>query len=243
MLDKILITTTVSLDCDGNEPQKVIHLQEGDYGARALRLIPVLNGRLIDMEAAGVIAAKVELACPGQEDLLINCELGDTWATLVPTPAMVSSADQWAAQLILYTGQDPDVTLRTWPFIVNVHGGVYAGDAVEHTDNWVVAAYYQKENDQYTGKLVLEMSNGDTYVTDETVQGVHTHGLATAPDTETGTEGADGFMSAEDKEKLDGLDDLFDQSVKTTASPTFAGLTVGELEIGADGTITGARFA
>lgn len=241
-MENILITTTVSLECDGNEPQKVIHLQVGDYGARALRLIPVLNGRLIEMDAAGVIAAKVLLSCPGRELLMIDCELGDTYATLVPTPAMVSSADEWEAQLVLYTGTDPDVTLRTWPFLVNVHGGVYKGDAVEHTDNRVVAAYYEQVDGAYTGKLVLEMSTGDKYVTDETVQGVHTHGLATAPDAELGTEGTAGFMSPADKEKLDGLDDLFDQSVKTTASPTFSGLTIGEITISADGTISGATF-
>jgi hypothetical protein len=42
-MENILITTTVSLDCAGNANQMVIHLVQGDYGVRALRLIPVVS--------------------------------------------------------------------------------------------------------------------------------------------------------------------------------------------------------
>jgi len=234
-VDGIVITTTVSLDCAGNQNQQVIHLVQGDYGTRELRLVPVSEGRLIDMQSSGVIAAKVLLSCEGQEDLLIDCELGDRWASLVPTQAMTSTADTWHAQLALYTSLDPAATLTTAPFDIIVHGTVYHGDAVEHTDNRVVALYFEQDaNHDYTGKIVAEMSNGEKYVTAATVKQAHTHDLATTS--------AAGFMSAADKTALDGLADLFDQSVKTTASVVFAGLTVGSLTIAADGTITGAVF-
>ena len=226
-MDKILITTTVGLDCDASVPQKVIHLVAGDYGTRALRLVPVSSGALIRMDEAGVTAAKVRLACTGREVLLIDCTLGDVYAELVPTEAMVSEADTWQAQLVLL--DEANMTLSASPFEIVVHGTVYQGDAVEHTDASVLNVSYDSQ-----GYLCLEKASGEILKANKTVQEAHTHAEATAEKA--------GFMSAEDKAALDGLSGLFDQGLKTTDSPEFAGLTIGGLTIDAEGNIRGARF-
>lgn len=49
------------------------------------------------------------------------------------------------------------------------------------------------------------------------------------------TQTKNGFMSSSDKKKLDEVGSKIDQDMKTTSSPTFAGLTV-------NGVISGARF-
>lgn len=233
-MDNIQITTVVSLDCDTEEPMRVIHLVQGDYGTRALRLVPVHNSQLVHMDEAGYVQAKVRLACAGQEDLLIDCTLGDTSATLIPTPAMVSGPDEWTAQLVLYTAGNE--TLSTQPFRLKVHGTVYEGDAVEHSSSRILSVAFDVQ-----GRLSIETDDGRTITTAETLAEAHTHELATADGDDT--EGNDGFMSKEDKGFLDSLAGMFDQSVKTSASPTFAGLKIGNLEINDDGYITGARFA
>ncbi len=226
-MDNIQITTVVSLDCDTEEPMRVIHLVQGDYGTRALRLVPVHNSQLVHMEDAGYVQAKVRLACAGQEDLLIDCQLNDTSATLVPTQAMVSGPDEWTAQLVLYT--EDNETLSTQPFRLKVHGTVYEGDAVEHTSSRILSVAFDAQ-----GRLCIEIDDGTSLVTAQSVQQAHTHGEATG-DTA-------GFMSAEDKTFLDGLSNQFDQGVKTTDSPTFAGITIGNLTIDGQGNISGARF-
>jgi hypothetical protein len=226
-MENILMTTVVSLDCVVGEPQLVIHLVQGDYGTRALRMIPLYGGRLINFAEAGVAAAKVVLACEGHENLLIDCETGENWAELVPTANMVSTADEWNAQLILL--DENNQTLHSAPFIINVHGDVTHGDMVEHTDSRVIDAYYDAQGD-----LNLEMRSG------ETIKSSGKGYLATYVQGQL--EAGNKLLTDEDRGKLDDIDDYLDQSVKTTASPTFSGLTIGEITISADGTISGATF-
>lgn len=235
-MDNIQITTVLSLDCDTVEPMRVIHLVQGDYGTRALRMVPVHQSRLINMQAEGYVQAKARLACEGHEALLINCELGDTYATLVPTQAMVSGADEWTAQLVLY--KQDNSTLSTQEFKINVHGTVYNGDTVEHTSSKILNVGYDAQ-----GRLTIETDDGRPPLTTElTLEEAHTHALAMADDDETETEGHNGFMSKTDKAFLDSLAGMFDQSVKTDATPEFAGLKIGTLTIDDEGNIEGARF-
>ena len=231
--NKILITTTVGLNTDVSEPQKVIHLVVGDYGTRKLRLVPVSNGSLIDVNQAA--QAKVRLQSSGQAALLIDCVIGDHYADLIPTQAMVAEADEWAAQLVLL--DELGHTISSCPFVINVHGTVYTGDAVEHTSNGVVAVYYDNN-----GCLALQKESGDTISTPG--YWVHTHDLVRTPEPgDEEDEGKAGFMSVEDKVYLESLKNSVNQGVRTTDSPTFAGLTIGTMTIDAQGTITGARFA
>lgn len=222
-MDKILITTTVSLDADVGEPQKTIHLVVGDYGTRRFRMIPVSGGRLMDMTQ--VAAAKVRLACAGREALLIDCVLGSHYADMIPTEAMVDEADEWQAQLVLL--DDSDQTLSTAPFTICVHGTVYEGDAVEHTDNSVMSVYYDEQ-----GRLTLEKLNGDIIRTAGPWE--HTH--------EDVTEEASGFMPAADHQAIETLQGYLDQEVKTDSDVEFKSITVGGITINEDGTIEGARF-
>ena len=219
----VLITTTVGLDADIAEPQKTIHLVAGDSGTRALRLIPVSGGQLLNME--DYAAAKVRLHCAGHEDLLIDCTMGDHYADFVPTPAVVVQADEWDAQLVLLDAEGQTVSAA--PFTVIVHGTVYQGDAVEHTDSSVVSVAYDEQ-----GRIVLVTRAGAILKTDSYWH--HTHDAVS--ETEAG------MMTPAQAAAIEELSGHLDQDVKTASSPTFAGLTVGTLVINADGTIEGARF-
>lgn len=219
----VLITTTLGLDADIAEPQKTVHLVAGDYGTRALRLIPVAGGHLLDMD--NYAAAKVRLACAGHQDLLIDCVMGDHYADFVPTAAVVATADEWDAQLVLIDANDQTVSAA--PFTVYVHGTVYEGDAVEHTASGVVSVEYDDQ-----GRIVIETQDGRIVRTDGSWQ--HTHPAVTSE--------ANGMMTPEQAAALTETAGRMDQDVKTDSSPTFAGLTVGALTIEADGTISGARF-
>ena len=224
MSDNILITTVVSLDCDGGYNQKVIHLVQGDYGARALRLVPVSNGELIKF--SNFVTAKVLMSCAGHENLLIDCEMADYYAILVPTAAMVSSADEWDCQLQL-TKANASVTSA--PFTINVHGTVYNGDAVEHTDNRVIGARYDS-----SGDLNIMMSSGEN---------VKAQNKATLYGwIEYELDRNDKLITNADRAALDNIGDNMDQAVKTTSSPTFAGATIGGVTIDSEGNISGARF-
>lgn len=229
MSENILITTTVSLDCNGPANQKVIHLVMGDYGTRALRLVPVDSGNLIRMEDAGVIEAKVLLACDGHESMAVECELGDTWATLVPTKNMTLTADEWNAQLCLYTSLEPEATvLKSAPFKINVHGTVNIGDMVEHTDSRITSISY----DETTGAMTIKLRTGD--IITATGSSYLYNAIRTAL--------SDNLMSAQDRQDFTTIKGYLDQSVTTEASPTFAGATIGSVEIDAEGNISGARF-
>lgn len=237
-MDNILITTTVSLDCAGNANQIVIHLVQGDYGTRALRLIPVLEGRLMNMEEAGVVRAKVALADRGVAGPVIDCELGDCYATMVPTKGMMTTAKEWAAELILLNEENG--TVRSMPFTVIVHETVYKGhDTVEYTNSRVTSARYDEQ-----GQLKLEQLNSNTI----TVEGFAY--LINAIKTEL----ADYSLTQEDRTDLRTIKSYLDQSVKKDAEPRFEGLQiggtwnattgkwVGGVSISSDGELSGAIF-
>ena len=111
-------TTTVSLDVGVQDPQMVIHLMMGNYGTRALRLVPVDNARLMDMD--NFAGASVGMSCAGRENLEIDCELGDHYVTLVPTKAMTEQADEWLCQLNLYDSQQQVLSSAPFKIIVQL---------------------------------------------------------------------------------------------------------------------------
>lgn len=217
----VMITTTVCVDAQKPAGQAVIHLNRGDSGTRALRLIPVEGGAAIDL--SNVAQAKV-MAHPlsGGEDLLISCELGDRYADMVPTAALVSSAGEYTAQLVLL--DDEQQTVKSMPFTILIHANVYNGDAVEHTNKEISELIWDGST------LSVKLADGTTLSVDLT----HTHLLATAE--------RDGFMSKELFAQIAELLSRVDQDVSTTSTPTFAGLTIGDVVISGDGTMTGVRF-
>ena len=219
----VLITTQVSLDAAKSAGQVVLHISVGDVDTRRLRMVPVSGGRPVDLSTAS--QAKVQAKGKnGGTSLLLNCTLGGDYADLTPTAALVKTAEEYAAQLtILDAGGN---TLHTAPFTIIVHGTVYEGDAVEHTNTTLGAAYFDSN-----GRLNLVLEDGTKIVADKWE---HTHPLATAT--------LDGFMSKEDFSALQTLKNRVNQALNTTSSPTFAGLTVGSMTITSDGYIQGARF-
>lgn len=227
-----LITTTVSLDVGAQDPQMVIHLMMGNYGTRALRLVPVDNARLMDMD--NFAGASVGMSCAGRENLEIDCVMGDHYVTLVPTKAMTEQADEWLCQLNLYDAQQQ--VLSSAPFKIIVHGSVYAGDAVEHTNSGVTALYFDSQ-----GYLTAERLDGGIVRAGNKYE--HVHPVAVAPDEVNDIEGLDGFMSKEDKAKLESLS--VGQDVSTDSDVTFKSITVtdGTHTITINGTtISGATF-
>lgn len=223
-MENVLITTTVSLDVGVQQPLMVIHLVKDNYGTRALRLVPVENARLIDMD--NVARASVGMSCAGNENLDIDCEIGDHYVTLVPTPAMVEAADEWLCQLNLYNAQQQ--AMSSAPFKIIVHGSVYTGDAVEHANSGLTAMYFDED-----GYLFAEKLDGSVVKSENIWE--HVHDAATSE--------ADGFMSKEDKAKLDDLS--VGQDVSTDSDVTFKSITVtdGEHTVTITGTtISGATF-
>lgn len=216
----VLITTTVSLDTQRTAAQAVIHLKRGDAGTRTLRFVPVSGGAPADF--TNVSQAKVRVA--GDTPLLLSCALGENYADMTPTGALTATAGEKACELALLNAAGE--TLTTATFTIMIHESVYPGDAVEHTNAGLGALTYDAD-----GRLTAELLDGTRV---KAPAQTHTHANATS--------GAAGFMSAEDKTALDGMAGKIDQDVKTTGTPTFATVTVGSLTIGADGTITGARF-
>ena len=219
----VLITTTVSVDAQKPGSQAVIHLVRGDSGTRALRLIPTEGGRVISFE--NVAQAKLRAhPLSGSSDLLLNCELGENYADVVPTPAFVEAAEEWACQLVLL--DENNQTISSAPFTVIVHEDVYHGDTIEHTNTKVAGM----EWDDATKTLTIVLENGDRITCDLS----HTHAIVTAT--------TDGFFSHEWFTALMNLLAWCNQGVKTTDSPTFAGLHIGSLYINGNGEIQNARF-
>lgn len=222
-MDNILITTTVSLDVNTQQPLMVIHLVQGNYGTRALRLVPVEGGRLMDLSQ--VAAASVGMSCAGHENLEIDCEVAERYVTLVPTKAMTQEADEWLCQLNLMD-EDQQV-LSSAPFRVIVHGSVYDGDAVEHTNSSVTAVYFESD-----GRISIEKLDGDVVTSPSHWEHVHPTATADTP----------GFMTAAMAAAITDVADKIDQAVKTDSQVEFDQITVGTIVISSDGTITGARF-
>lgn len=224
-MDNVLITTTVSLDVNTEQPLMVIHLVQGNYGTRALRLVPVDSGRLMDL--SGVATASVGMSCVGHDNLEIDCEVDERYVTLVPTQAMTEEADEWLCQLnLMDAGQN---VLSSAPFRIIVHGSVYDGDAVEHTNSGVTAVVVEAD-----GKITLEKMDGET-VTSGTSTFSHTHAEATSD--------AAGFMPAGMFADVAAIQDKIDQAVKTTSEVEFSKITVGTIVIDSEtGEISGAKF-
>ena len=219
----VLITTTVSVDAQKPGSQAVIHLVRGDSGTRALRLVPTEGGRVISFE--NVAQAKLRAhPLSGSSDLLLNCELGESFADVVPTPAFVEAAEEWACQLVLL--DENNQTISSAPFTVIVHEDVYHGDAIEHTNTKVSGMTWDANT--MTLKLVLE--NGE----EKTIVLTHGHPVVTATE--------DGFFPHGWYDELLNWINWLNQGVKTTDSPTFAGLHIGSLYINGNGEIQNARF-
>lgn len=218
-----LITTTVCVDAQKPASQMVIHLNQGDSGTRTLRMIPIEGGAAIDM--SGAAQAKVMAHPASGSDLLLNCTLGGFYADVVPTPALVATAQEWSAQMVLLDSLGGQ--LKSMPFTIIVHGSVYEGDTVEHTNTTVSEIQW----DEDTNRLVIVLADGTRIYSPEMT---HTHPLATETDP--------GFMSPAQFLQLEALATQVDQDVSQDGTPTFAGLTVGEVVINPDGTMTGVRF-
>ena len=228
----VLITTTVSVDAQKTGAQVTLHLVQGDAGTRRILFVPISGGRLID--TAQVSMAKVILASSAlDEPLEIDCVISSGKIYMTPTAAMVEFADEFACQLVLYNSSNE--TLSTMPFTIIVHGTVFEGDAVEHTNTRISSVRFDDE----TGRLTIELADGTVLVAN---YWNHTHDLATAL--------KDGFLSKEDFALLRSIDNYINQDVKTTATPRFEGLEIGWdedlqepiLTIDNEGVITGLRF-
>lgn len=218
-----LITTTVCVDAQKPASQMVVHLCQGDSGTRTLRMIPIEGGAAIDL--SGAAQAKVMAHPASGSDLLLNCTLGGFYADVVPTPALVAAANEWTAQLVLLDSLGGE--LKSLPFTIIVHGNVYEGDAVDHTNTTVSEIQWDAE----TQRLVIVLADGSRIYSPAMT---HTHPLA--------TEEAPGFMSTAQFLQLEALATQVDQDVSQDGEPTFAKLTVGEVIINGDGTVTGVRF-
>lgn len=227
----ILITTTVAVDAQKTGAQVTLHLIQGDAGTRRILFVPVSGGRQVDISGAARAYVRA-LSLAAEEPLLIPCTIEDGNAYMVPTAALVANADEWACELIFMDDEEEPIEdyigrkLTSLPFTIITHGSVYDGDAVEHTNNSVSAVYFDEQ-----GRLVVELLDGSKIIAPKWE---HTHPLATAEEP--------GFMSPSQFTLLQQLSEWMDQGVKTTDSPTFAGLRVGDLVINGDGTIEGLRF-
>jgi hypothetical protein len=225
-----LITTTVSVDAQKAADQVIIHLVKGDSGTRRFQFVPIEGGHLIDVSA--VAMAKVQAYSQATTgSLLIDCVIESGKVYMTPTPAFVASVDEWACQLVLLVWNE-DIqdyqTLTSMPFTTIIHGRVYEGDAVEHTNVTLEEAAY----DAATKTLILTMADGS--VISVSLDHVHANATTTAA----------GFESATDKANLDTLVSRVDQDLRTNAAttPSFPSLSVGAVTIYNDGTVTGLRF-
>ena len=200
-----------------------------------LRYLPAFRGWSMDMQAAGVVGAELMLS-DGATNLMVDCELGDHYADFVPTTNMMGQATVWQAQLALMNALSETVT--TVPLVIMVHGNVFTGDTVEHTDVRVSRAEWMTD-----GRLKLTLMNGETVITETKWE--HVHDLAVAPDEQQGITGRDGFMSSEDKAAITTLANRLNAFDSGTADVHFETLTIGETPnqiVISDGTITGAVF-
>lgn len=219
-----LITTTVSVDAQKAADQVIIHLVKGDSGTRRFQFVPIEGGHLIDVSAAAM--AKVQAYSQATTgSLLIDCTIDSGKIYMTPTPAFVASVDEWSCQLVLLDGTNQ--TLSSMPFTTIIHGRVYEGDAVEHTNVTLEEATYDAD----TKTLIMTMADGSVI----TVSLDHAHTNAT---TSTA-----GFESAVDKTNLDLLVSRINQALLTTSSPTFNAASIGAVSIANDGTVTGLKFS
>ena len=221
----VIITTTVSLDTQRDETQVIIHLKQGDFGTRALRFIPAAGGKPVDF--TNVTSGHLKLKSKENEENVLELDgvPGDNYVDIVPTEAMTKYAEEYACELALMNADKEPLTSAT--FTIIVHGTVYNGDTVEHTNKTVTAVYFDEN-----GQLCVALADGTVIKAEKWT---HTHDNATAE--------AAGFMSAEDKATFDTITPYIDQGVKTSDTPTFAGIKIGDtVTISSDGLATGLRF-
>lgn len=228
----VIITTTVSVDAQRDEKQVIIHLKQGDYGTRALRFVPVSAGRTVDFANVKSGCMRAKSKADETNVLLLDGTLGESYLDIVPTEALTQDADEYACEVLL-TNADGE-TLTSAAFTLIVHGTVYSGDAVEHTNTSILSAYFDE-----SGRLVLLQADGEKITAD---RWEHTHENAAAASGDTA--GTDGFMSAEDKTRFDAIEGYLDQGVKTADTPTFASLNVGTAVVidGETGIASGLKF-
>ena len=229
-----LITTTVSVDAQKTTDLVVIHLVKGDSGTRRFQFVPIEGGHLVNMlDISGKSVDRVKMiaySSSTSEPLEIDCTFDNAKRLIymVPTPALVANVDEWACQLVMF--DDLNRTLTSMPFNIIVHGTVFEGDAVEHTNNSVLNISYNVA----TRNIILEMADN----TELTVQ----LPLATTEQ--------DGIMSSELVTHIVNIitsitqfAEWLDQDVTMTGTPTFAELTVGQVHInGSTGVVTGLKF-
>ncbi len=221
----VIITTTVSVDTQKDATQVVIHLKQGDFGTRALRFIPAAGGKPVDFTNVTSGHLKLKSKTSAENVLELDGTLGENYVDIVPTEAMTQYAEEYACELVLMNAAKEPLTSAT--FTILVHGTVYNGDTVEHTNTTVTSVSFDEN-----GQLCVTLADG-TVVKAE--KWAHTHDNATA---ETA-----GFMSADDKKALDAIAPNIDQGVKTTDTPTFASIQIGSsVTISGDGLATGLRF-
>ena len=221
-----LITTTVSVDSQRDDyDQVVLNLVQGDSGTRRFMFVPTSGGVPISM--SGVAAAKVSAVMSGSYNpMLIDCVIQSGKIYMTPTTSLVQYDEtEYECQLVLLDSSQQ--TLTSMKFTIYVHGRLYDGDAVEHTNTTVQSITWNEA----TLSFALHKAD-DTVLYSPAL--LHGHSNAT---TSKG-----GFMSSTDKINLDSLVSKVNQGVKTTDSPTFAAATIGAVTIAADGTVTGLRF-
>lgn len=225
-----LITTTVSLDAQKAADQVVIHLVKGDSGTRRFQFVPIEGGHLVDMYGLNVAQVKMRAYSRTTTDMLvIDCTFNNASRLIymTPTEALVANVDEWDSQLVLLDGDNQ--TLSTMPFTIMIHGTVFEGDAVEHTNTSVLNISYDAAN-RY---IVLEMADNTTLTAELPLSSASLAGLMSA---------AQYSSLATLVTQMATLMDWLDQSVKTTASPTFYAATIGAVGIDHEGVVTGMKF-
>ena len=220
-----LITTTVAIDQQHQGDQVTLHLVQGDYGTIRFQFVATNGGSSIDM--SNVSEAKVmahSTYWQPSEDLLINCTIQNGNIYMTPTQALTQYRNEYQAQLVLIDSLTQTAT--SLYFTIIVHDRLYTGDTVEHTNTTLRELGWN----QTTMVLTATLKDGTTV----SVSLPHGHPDATGSSA--------GFMSAAMYSLLQQLGAWMNQSVKTDAEPTFAGLHVGDLYIDGEGNISGARF-
>lgn len=207
---------------------------DGVAGANALKVYPVagsmrvrvdygmaiVQGTVYALESDGGAAKTVDIAAAGSapriDRLVLRLNLSEASHTVLVLPGAQGSNPQPPA--LVRTGGVYDLSLAA----IRVEPGAWEIVADKIVD--------ERENEALCGYICA------TGLKRSEVKGVHRHDNASA--------GRDGFMSKEDKAKLD---TNISQGLKPTDSPTFAGLTVkGNVAltgtVTVDGVIQGARF-
>lgn len=224
-----LITTTVSVDSQRDDYDQVtLNLVQGDSGTRRFLFVPTSGGVPISM--SGVAAAKVSAVMSGSYNpMLIDCVIENGKIYMTPTVSLVQYDEtEYECQLVLLDSSQQ--TLTSMKFTIYVHGRLYDGDAVEHTNTNVTSISWNGD----TLSFALHKADDTTLYSPALT---HTH-----PDATTE---AKGFMTTSQVTSLNTLNSRVNQDLRSsnTSGPTFYKLTVGSVVIAHDGTVTGLKFS